>query len=112
MRVSAMSAATGRKSNMEPITAQRVIRSLEEMADEIADEMTLEELRLLARRLQTENAAMRPIVLRMAEARMCRDTVTMIESCLQCSLKRGGTFGYSGIHDDDCMVSQARQLGF
>lgn len=89
---------------MEPITAQRVASTL--------DEMTIEELRLLARRLETENAAMRPIVLRMAEARMCRDTVTMIESCLQCSLKRGGTFGYSGVHDDDCMVSQARRLGF
>lgn len=89
---------------MEPITAQRVASTL--------DEMTIEELRLLARRLETENAAMRPIVLRMAEARMCRDTVTMIESCMQCSLKRGGTFGYSGVHDENCMVSQSRRLGF
>ena len=74
--------------------------------------MTVEELRLLARRLETENAAMRPIVLRMAEARMCRDAVTMVESCPQCSLKRGVTFGYSGVHEENCVVSQARRLGF
>lgn len=76
------------------------------------DEMTYDELRQLAQRLETENAAMRPIVLRMAEARMCRDSVTMIESCPHCSLRRGGTFGYSGVHDETCVVSQARQLGF
>ncbi len=75
-------------------------------------EMTIEELRLRVEQLATENAALRPIVLRMAEARMCRDAVTMIESCLQCSLKRGGTFGYSGVHDEDCPVAQARALGF
>ena len=76
------------------------------------DEMTIDELRLLAQRLETENAAMRPIVLRIAEARMCRDTVTMIEKCPHCSLRYGGTFGYSGVHDENCMVSQARRLGF
>jgi hypothetical protein len=76
------------------------------------DEMTIDELRLLAHRLETENAAMRPIVLRMAEARVCRDMVTMIESCPHCSLRRGGTFGYSGVHDETCVVSQARRLGF
>jgi len=76
------------------------------------DEMTIDELRLLAYRLETENAAMRPIVLRMAEARVCRDMVTMIESCPHCSLRRGGTFGYSGVHDENCVVSQARRLGF
>lgn len=76
------------------------------------DEMTIDELRLLAHRLETENAAMRPIVLRMAEARVCRDMVTMIESCPHCSLRRGGTFGYSGVHDENCVVSQARRLGF
>lgn len=74
-------------------------------------EMTIEELRLRVRQLETENAAMRPIVLRMAEARVCRDAVTMIESCPHCSLKRGGAFGYSGVHDADCMVSRARALG-
>lgn len=82
------------------------------MAEAIADEMSIEELRLLAQRLENENAAMRPIVLRMAEARMCRDAVTMIESCPHCSLKRGGAFGYSGLHDENCVVSQARRLGF
>jgi hypothetical protein len=74
--------------------------------------MTIDELRLLAHRLETENAAMRPIVLRMAEARVCRDMVTMIESCPHCSLRRGGTFGYSGVHDENCVVSQAHRLGF
>ena len=82
------------------------------MTEAIADEMSIEELRLLAQRLENENAAMRPIVLRMAEARMCRDAVTMIESCPHCSLKRGGAFGYSGLHDENCVVSQARRLGF
>ncbi len=76
------------------------------------DEMTIDELRLLVQRLESENAAMRPIVLRMAEARICRDLVTMIESCPHCSLRRGGTFGYSGVHDETCMVAQARRLGF
>jgi hypothetical protein len=63
-------------------------------------------------RLTAENAAMRPIVLRMAEGRMCRDNVTMLESCPHCSLKRGGEYGYSGTHDETCVVSQARRLGF
>lgn len=76
------------------------------------EEMAIDELRLLVQRLETENAAMRPIVLRMAEARMCRDVVTMAESCPQCSLKRGAGFGYGGVHDENCMVSQARRLGF
>ncbi|HZC08107.1 MAG TPA: hypothetical protein VE338_20895 [Ktedonobacterales bacterium] len=76
------------------------------------DEMTYDELRLLAQRLETENAAMRPIVLRMAEARMCRDAVTMVESCPHCSLRRSATLGYSGAHDETCVVSQARRLGF
>lgn len=75
-------------------------------------EMTIEELRQRVKLLETENAALRPIVLRMAEARMCRDAVTMMESCLQCSLKRGGAYGYGGVHDEDCPVAQARALGF
>jgi hypothetical protein len=90
--------------NIGPSTLRRDTGPIEEMA--------IDELRLLAQRLETENAAMRPIVLRMAEARMCRDAVTMVESCLQCSLKRGVGFGYSGVHDENCMVSQARRLGF
>ena len=91
-------------STMKSIATQPVTGATEELS--------IEELRLLVQRLETENAAMRPIVLRMAEARMCRDAVTMIESCLHCSLRRGGTFGYSGVHDEGCMVSQARALGF
>jgi hypothetical protein len=52
--------------------------------------MTIEELRLLVRRLETENAAMRPIVLRMAEARMCRDTVTVVSVIAStCSMVKG-----------------------
>lgn len=86
-------------------------RTVTIVATDIA-EMTVEELRLRVGQLETENAALRPIVLRMAEARMCRDAVTMIESCLQCSLKRGGAYGYSGAHDADCPVAQARALGF
>ncbi len=92
-------------SKLEPIIAQRVTSSPEEA-------LTNEALRLLVQRLEAENAAMRPIVLRMAEARMCRDTATMVESCPHCSLKRGGTFGYGSVHDKECVVSQARRLGF
>jgi hypothetical protein len=73
---------------------------------------TVAALRLRVQQLEAENATMRAIVLRMAEARMCRDLVTMIESCPHCSLKRGGEYGYSGTHDPTCVVSQARQLGF
>jgi hypothetical protein len=97
---------------MEPMTAPRVVKLPDVMTEEMIEAMSIEELRLFARRLQAENVAMRPIVLRMAEARICRDSVTMVESCPQCSLKRGGAFGYSGVHDDDCVVTQARQLGF
>lgn len=73
---------------------------------------TLDTLRSRVRQLEGEIAAMRPIVLRIAEARMCRDTNTMIESCPHCSLKRGGEYGYSAKHDESCVVSQARRLGF
>lgn len=80
-------------------------------ATETATETT-DALRLRVQQLEAEIAAMRPIVLRVAEARMYRDAVTMLESCPHCSLKRGGTYGYSGKHDEDCVVSQARRLGF
>jgi hypothetical protein len=80
--------------------------------EEMTAEETLAALRLRVHELEAANAAMRPIVLRMAEARMFRDAATMIESCPHCSLKRGGTYGYSGKHDEDCVVSQARRLGF
>jgi hypothetical protein len=73
---------------------------------------TLAALRLRVQELEAEHAKMRVIVLRMAEARMCRDMVTMVESCPHCSLKRGGEYGYSGQHDETCVVSQARGLGF
>jgi hypothetical protein len=80
--------------------------------DPTETEESVDALRARARQLEDERAAMRAIVLRMAEARMCRDTVTMIESCPHCSLKRGGEYGYSGKHDDTCVVTQARALGF
>lgn len=62
--------------------------------------------------LEAEIAAMRPILFKVAEARMCRDMATMIESCPFCTLKRGGEHGYGGKHDAKCLVTQARLLGF
>ncbi len=73
---------------------------------------TVDTLQRQVQQLEAEMAAMRPIVVRMAEARMCLDAVTMVESCPHCSLKRGGTYGYTGKHDETCVVTQARQLGF
>ena len=73
---------------------------------------TVESLRARIEALEIENATLRPIVLRVAEARMCRDMATMIESCPYCTLKRGGEYGYSGKHDETCIVTQARTLGF
>lgn len=79
---------------------------------ELTPAETAEALRLRVQQFEAQTAAMRPIVLRVAEARMYRDPVTMIESCPHCSLKRGGEYGYSGKHDENCVVSQARRLGF
>jgi hypothetical protein len=73
---------------------------------------TVEMLQLRITQLEAENEAMRPILVRMAEARMCLDRDTMIESCPHCSLKRGGPHGYTGEHDATCVVSLARALGF
>lgn len=73
---------------------------------------TPEGLRARVQVLEEQAQTMRAIVLRVAEARMCRDSVTMIESCLHCSLRRGGELGYSGKHDATCIVTQARALGF
>jgi hypothetical protein len=86
-----------------------------EAAGAPAQEITIPEvdrLRERVRELEVENASMREIVLRVAEARMARDPVTQIESCLHCSLKRGGAYGYTGKHADTCIVSRARALGF
>lgn len=73
---------------------------------------TVDTLQVRVQQLEAEIAAMRPIMVRMAEARMCLDSVTMVESCPHCSLKRGGAYGYTGKHDATCIVTQARQLGF
>jgi len=81
-------------------------------AEPIAAPETVETLRLRIQTLEAEIAVMRPILLRVAEARMCRDMATMIESCPYCTLKRGGEYGYGGKHDEACIVTQARTLGF
>lgn len=73
---------------------------------------TLDALRRRIEQLEAENAAMRPIVVRMAEARMCLDANAMIESCPHCLLKRGGAYGYTGKHDPACVVALARALGY
>ena len=73
---------------------------------------TADALRLRMQQLEADLASLRKIALRTASARMCRDPNTMIESCPHCSLKRGGEFGYSGKHDESCVVTQARALGF
>jgi hypothetical protein len=73
---------------------------------------SVEELRQRIDSLEARIALMQPIVVRVAEARMCRDAVSMMESCPHCSLKRGGEYGYAGKHDEKCIVMQARNLGF
>lgn len=83
-----------------------------ESADTAAITGELAALRQRVEQLEAENAAMRRIVLRVAEARMCWDATIMIESCPHCSLKRGGAYGYTGHHDERCIVSEARRLGF
>jgi hypothetical protein len=80
--------------------------------DRVETEESVEALRSRLDELEAERATMRAVVLRVAEARMCRDNVTMIESCPHCSLKRGGEYGYAGKHDEACVVTQARALGF
>lgn len=86
--------------------------SREDLMQDSENVETMNTLRARVQRLEADNAAMRAIVVRMAEARMCRDAVTMIESWPHCALKRGGEYGYSGKHDENCVVSQARRLGF
>src|SRR5258708_40267261 len=83
----------------------------EKTMEDLASVETVDMLRLRVQALEAENGAMRPIVRRMAEARMCRDSVTMIESCPHCSLKRGGEDGYRGKPDDTRLGAHGRQLG-
>ena len=92
---------------MDESQSVRTVEALDTEAPE-----TVETLRLRVQALEAEREAMRAILLRVAEARMCRDMVTMIESCPHCSLKRGGEYGYGGTHDANCVVTQARRLGF
>lgn len=83
--------------------------------EDVAPTETAESVAELYQRIESLEAtiaAMRPILLRVAEARMCRDAVSMIESCPHCSLKRGGEYGYAGKHDEKCIVTHARNLGF
>ena len=79
------------------------------MAIEIAETQALKER---IQELETQNETMRAIVLKVAEGRTSWDEKTLIESCRFCSLKRGGEYGYSGSHDETCIVTQARKLGF
>jgi len=64
--------------------------------EDLASVETLDMLRLRVQALEAENAAMRPIVRRMAEARMCRDSVTMIESCRTAPSSAAGSTDTSG----------------
>ena len=94
---------------------RETVDTISEAAGAPTQEITMPEadrLRERVRELEAENATMREIVLRVAEARMARDPVTQIESCLHCSLKRGGAYGYTDKHADTCIVSRARALGF
>jgi hypothetical protein len=61
---------------------------------------------------ETERATTRVIVPRVAEGRMCRDSTTMIDSCLICSLAHGDEYAYAAKHNEACMVTQTRALGF
>lgn len=64
------------------------------------------------RQLEATNASMSKILFVVASGLMSWDPATGIESCRFCSLKRGGEFGYSSKHDETCIVTQARALGF
>ena len=57
--------------------------------EEVATVEPLDTPRLSMEALEAKNVTMRPIVLWMAKARMCLDSVTMIESRPHSSLKRG-----------------------
>ncbi|MEO7000451.1 MAG: hypothetical protein ABI068_01425 [Ktedonobacterales bacterium] len=64
------------------------------------------------RQLEATNAAMRSILLIVAEGRTSWEASTGIETCRFCSLKRGGEYGYRSHHDETCIVTRARLLGF
>jgi len=64
------------------------------------------------RTLEATNDTMRAIVSMVAEGRTSWEAATGIETCRFCSLKRGGEYGYRAHHDETCIVSQARRLGF
>lgn len=102
---------------MKDWNAMGITKGMEDMEgmEDVETTETAESVAELRQRidsLEAEISAMRPIVRRVAEARMCRDFVTMIESCPHCSLKRGGEYGYAGKHNETCIVTQARNLGF
>lgn len=94
-----------------PRIMKRATELMEELSAPDSSE-TLESLRLRMGELEATIAAMRSIVMRVAEARMCRDMVSMTESCPHCSLRRSAMDGYSGAHEPDCIVTQARKLGY
>lgn len=73
---------------------------------------TVDAMRFRVPALEAEREAMRAFAPRIAEARIDRDMLTMTESCPYCSLQRPGEYGYSGAHDEHCVVDPAPRLGF
>ena len=74
--------------------------------------VTVAALQEQLRQLEATNAAMRSILLIVAEGRTSWEASTGIETCRFCSLKRGGEYGYRSHHDETCIVTRARLLGF
>jgi len=81
-------------------------------AGAVAETTEMVALRDQVSALEATNASMRSILLVVASGLMFWDPTTGIETCRFCSLKRGGEFGYSSKHDETCIVSRARELGF
>jgi protein involved in temperature-dependent protein secretion len=79
---------------------------------ERAEPAEIEALHERVRELEAANATMRHVMLVVAEGRMFWEPTTRIETCRFCTLKRGGEFGYSAKHDAECIVTEARALGF
>jgi len=88
------------------------VETVADVAGAVAETTEAVALREQVSQLETTNASMRSILLVVASGLMFWDPATGIESCRFCSLKRGGEFGYSSKHDETCIVSRARELGF
>ena len=88
------------------------VETVADVAGAVVETTEAVALREQVSQLETTNASMRSILLVVASGLMFWDPATGIESCRFCSLKRGGEFGYSSKHDETCIVSRARELGF